>query len=426
MNLKEKINYLLSTKTVSHSAITFSSTLINGLLGIIFFIILARNLGPAGFGLVSVAITTFILIADITDLGVNTGIINFVSKYSKSNLQKSYRFMKLALKIKVLTWVVVGFGGGILAPLIAENILLKKELTFSIQLSLVGVGGALLFSFATNSLLAFQRYWHWGAVTILSNSFRLLLIFILLGSVWFNENSALISYLSAPFLGFIIGLVFLPADFFKVVSENQVAGEFFNYNKWIILVAILGAIILRLDTFLTARFLTITQVGIYSVASQLSMVVPQITFALASVVAPKLASFSKDEIAKKYLIRLQFLCLGLAAIGLLGIPLSFLVIPFYGSFFEQAVAPFAILLLSQLLFLVSIPSHQAIFYYFSQPKVFVFFTLGQLLILTLTGFFLIPLYGVIGAALSVFFGTLFNFIAPSIWVIRKFRHGKAQ
>lgn len=413
-------------KTVAHFGLTFSSTFINGLLGIVFFIVLARNLGPEVYGLVWVAITTFILVADLADLGVNTGIINFVSKHLQSDISQSYRFMKLALKIKVLIWILTASLGVFLAPLIARSILLKSELTFSLQLAFIGVGGALLFSFVTNSLLAFQKYLPWGLMTIFTNAFRLLLILVLLVMIKLDESSALISYIISPLIGFFVGLMFLPANFFKVKKEDQVAKEFFSYNRWIAMVTILGAVILRMDTYLVARFLSIAEVGIYSVASQLSMVVPQIIFALATVVAPKLASLASDEMAKKYLIKLQKFCLGIAILGLLGLPLANLAIPnFYGFEYQGAIAPFTILLFAQLLFLISIPAHQAIFYYFSQPQIFVYSTLAQLLILTLVGFWLIPIYGLMGAAWAVLSGTLFNFIVPLIWVINRFRYGKA-
>lgn len=422
MNLGEKINYLLSTKTFGHSAITFSSTFINGLLGIIFFIILARNLGVEVYGQVAVAIATFILVSDLGDLGVNTGIINFVSKYLKPQPYKSYQFMKLALKIKVLIWILIASLGVFLAPLIAQNILLKSELTFSLQLAFIGVGGGLLFSLVTNSLLAFQKYLSWGLMTIFTNAFRLLLILMLLSMIKLDGSSALISYIISPLIGFFVGLMFLPADFFKVKEEDQVAKEFFEFNRWIAMVTILGAVILRMDTYLVTRFLPIAEVGIYSVASQLSMVVPQIIFAIATVVAPKLASLRSGKLAKKYLISLQQFCLGIAALALLGIPLAIFVIPnFYGFEYQGAIAPFTVLLFAQLLFLISVPAHQAVFYYFSQPQILVLSTLIQLLILALVGFYLIPIYGMMGAAWAVLGGTLINLIVPSIWVINRFR-----
>lgn len=427
MDLKEKIDYLLSIKTLRHSAITFGATFINGLLGIIFFIILARNLSPGEFGLISVSIATFILIADIADLGVNTGIINFVSKYLHQDLTQAYRFMKLALKIKILVWIIAVFLGWLAAPLIAKYLLLKEELAFSLQLTLAGLGSALFFSFATNCLLAFQKYLSWGTVTIVANTLRLALILILLMVVRLNTTTALISYLVAPMVGFFIGLMFLPLKFLQVTKEDRVIKEFFKFNKWIIIVTVLGAVGLRMDTFLVTRFLSISEVGIYSVASQLSMVIPQITFALATVVAPKLASFKDDQTAINYLFKLQKLCLALSGVGLLGIPLAYLFIPyFYGLIFQQAVLPFIILLIGQLIFLISLPAHQAIFYYFSSPKVFVYSTIIQLSTLGVVGFFLIPAFGMMGAAWAVLGGTLTNFIIPSVWVVNRLRIWKSK
>src|SRR3990167_11366718 len=103
----EFLQKLFRKKTIAHSAITFSGTFINGALGIIFFILLARFLGPEDFGLISIAILSLTLIADIADVGINTGIINFVSKYISEDKNRAYKYLKLGFQYKLLSWFVI-------------------------------------------------------------------------------------------------------------------------------------------------------------------------------------------------------------------------------------------------------------------------------------------------------------------------------
>lgn len=406
--------------TVNQTLITFSGTVINGFLGLLFYVFVARFLGPANFGILTVAITTLTLVADIADLGVDTGLIRFVGKYFSKDKEKAVKFMKLGLKVKVLVYLSVLLLGWLLAPFLSHTIFIKAELEQPLKLALIGVGGALLLSFATHSLQALQRFWVWSFLNIFLNGLRLLII-ITLGLSLTVENT-LITYIVIPFLGFLIGLLFLP-NFLVAKNELAVAKEFFNYNKWVAAITLVAALGARLDTFLLARLTPSSAVGIYSAASQLSSIVPQIVLAVATVAAPKLAAFKSDIQAIQFLKKLQLLVIILATIGLLAIPLSFFIIPLiFTAAYTQSISIFSILLLSQLIFLIALPSHQAIFYYFGRPNIFVTVSLINIMIVGLLGWFLILNLGVQGAAWAVLIGQISNLLIPAIWVLNKFKN----
>ena len=92
---------VFATVTFRQSSITFTGTFVNGVLGAVFYILAARFLGPANFGLLSVAIAVLTLVSDIGDLGTDTGLVNFVSKYAHKKSTKAKKFLKLGLKIKL-------------------------------------------------------------------------------------------------------------------------------------------------------------------------------------------------------------------------------------------------------------------------------------------------------------------------------------
>ncbi len=407
------------TRTFRQSLLTIFATIANALLGLLFYILVARILGPANFGILSVAIVTLTLIADIGDLGTDTGLIRFVGKFFSNEKQKALQFMKLGLEIKLLVWIFILSFGWFTAPFIASTIFTKPELQFPLQIALIGVGGALLFSFVTHSLQALQKFWLWGFLNISLNGLRLLVIIILGSNL--NIQNILLTYISVLFLGFFLGLTFLPG-FLLVKNERSVASDFFHYNKWIAITALLAAFSSRLDTYLSAKLVSSSSLGIYAAANQLSSIVPQLVMALSIVVAPKLAGFKSNNEAWHFLRRLQLLTFGLAAIGLLAIPLSSFIIPFiYGSAYNQSQMIFLVLYLSQLIFLISVPANQAIFYYFAKPQLFALVSLGQLLIMIVVGWFLISNFGIQGTAFTVLVTSIFGFIIPAIWTIYQFK-----
>lgn len=421
MNILEKIRVITKTNTIRHFSITSIGTMINGLLGLLFFIFLARSLGPDIYGIFSITIASIALLSDVADLGIDTGIIHFISKYRQQNQKNALKFIKLGLEIKFIVWLVILVLGWFIVPFIAQAFFLKPELTQPLQFALVGVGGALMFSLTVHVIQAYEKFWAWSFINISLNGLRLLAVIFLFFIGILNLSSSLVIYISLPFLGFFATLFILP-NYLKAKNEKSVAPELFHYSKWVALVGIFAATSSRLDTFISARFLPISQVGIYSAVNQLSVVVPQIVFALATVVAPKMASLDTHEKAVAYFKKLQLLVLVIFIAGLLVSPLSFIIIPLiYGNNYTAGIIPFMILFTGQLIFLLALPAHQAVYFYFSKPALFSFIAGMQLLITGILGWFLIFNYGIYGAAFTVLISNLFGFIVPLIWVIIQFR-----
>lgn len=418
----ERIKEITSTSTFRQTFITSSGTIINGLLGMVFYILVAGFLGPADFGIFSIAVAAIAVIASIANIGVDTGIVRFVGRYVLSEKNKTLRFLKLGLEIKVLSSLAVLGVGWLIMPFVTLKLLGKPELLSPLRLSLLGVATSLLFSFATSSLQALQRFWVWSGLNIAANLLRLVAVVIFFNLGLLLVESSLWLYILFPFFGFVAGLFFLP-KFTKVDKERSVLTEFFNYNKWIAVFTLIVAVSSRLDTFLSARLLSLEEVGIYSVAVTLSGIVPAIVFAIATVVAPKLASMLNDKDAFGYLKKLQLFVTALALTGILvGIPLSYVFIPlFYGSRYLSSIAPLSILIVAQAIFLISVPSHTSIFYYFSKPKLFVYVSIVHLAILLFGGWYLISAFGYLGAAWIYLIGNVWNFAVPFIWVVRRFK-----
>ena len=416
---------ILSTATFRQSQITIFGTIVNGGLGVLFYIFLARFLGPADFGLLIVTITALTLIADVADFGINNSLIRFVPKYIKDKQTRAYQFLKLALELKIIIFLIVVPLGWILANFLAVTFFKKEVLTSPLQLAFIGAGGALLFSFSTSTLTALQSFWTWSGIQIGVNLFRLLAII----TIWYlgisNLTSSISVYVIMPFIGFVAAFFFLPRDFLRVKKEFSVAKEFFSYSKWMAGFILLAAFSARLDTFIAARLLSPAEIGFYGAANQLVTVIPQIVSAIGTVMAPKMAGMTNKTELITYLKKAQLLVSGLAVLGILILPIVIFLIPLiYGLAYAQSVPLlFTILFFAMLVFLISIPIHTSVFYYFGYPQLFIWISLGHLAIIAVVGWYLISLYGAAGAAVTVLIGTIFNFFVPLVWVLRRLKYG---
>lgn len=414
---------ILSTATFKQSQITLIGTLINGALGALFYIVLARLLGPADFGLLTIAFTTLVLIADMSDIGTNTGLVRFVSSNLARSSERAYKFLKLSLEIKLIAWLISFLVIFLLAPFLAVQVFHKSELILHFKLVAFGVGGALLFTFATSALQSFQKYFTWSIVNILTNALRLLLILILGIYLTLNLENSLFVYIILPFFGFFITLFILPTrKILKSKDEFSLSKELFKYNVPVAIFTVISAFSARLDTYLSAALLSSKEVGIYGAASQLVVVIPQLVSALGLVASPKFASFQNNQQMMAYFKKFQLLVSGICLVGILTIPIvAFLLPQIYGLQYQNAVIPFVLLFLAQLIFLFSIPVHHSIIFYFGRPDIFIWVSIGHLLIIGGLGYLLISSFGIIGAAITVLLGTAFNFLYPFIWLLIKLK-----
>jgi stage V sporulation protein B len=98
------------------------STNIVAKVGSLFFtMILARILMPELFGLYSLALSTIIFFTTFTDLGIDSGIVLFISKNFYKNKDSTRKYFTYFLKIKVILLILTAFILGILAKPISEN-----------------------------------------------------------------------------------------------------------------------------------------------------------------------------------------------------------------------------------------------------------------------------------------------------------------
>ena len=416
----EKIREIFLTSTFKQSSLTMFGTVTNGFLGAVFYILVARYLGPAQFGLFSIATLVLNMVADIGDLGTNTGLVRFVSANRIDNPEKANRFLKLGFEVKLIAAFVIGIVGVSLSSWITVFLFKKPELAPLLRIAFIGVSGSLLFSFILTTLQAYERFWSWSLIQVISNAGRIVLIFLFFRFINVSAFTSMGAYILIPMLGFVGGLFVTSTKFFNVKGEITEIKDFFHYNKWVALFTLIAAVSGRLDSFLTARYLTVFEIGIYSAATRVTQIVPQLVGAISTVVAPKMANVGSKKELVEYIKKTQIFVIAIAILGILSIPVVSYFIPIlFGSAYTASVPIFIVLLFAMLVLLISIPIHTAVFYYFSYPKLFVYISTGHLLIVALAGYFFIPTYGVMAIAYSVLAAGIFGFVVPSIWVYRK-------
>jgi stage V sporulation protein B len=108
---------------IKNGTYQFLTNFVSKLGSLLFTVIIARLLMPELFGLYSLAFSTILLFATISDFGISNSLVKFVSKeLSKKNFKKAKSFLSYFWKIKWILIAILAFALAASAKLISDVI----------------------------------------------------------------------------------------------------------------------------------------------------------------------------------------------------------------------------------------------------------------------------------------------------------------
>ena len=263
---------------------------------------IARHLGPEAFGLLNYLLAIIALMAPFCTLGFNAIITREIVK----DIEQQSTIMSTALVFRLL--------GGVASALLLFFIY-SLGVFSKLESSLWWL---VLLSF-TNIFTALHVIDFWFQAKVLSRyivKVRFLSLFIssAVKVVLVINDAGLNAFVwAAAFESFLISISFLiiyiyKANFFRFKDVNWQYGiGLFKQSKWLVISGIASIIYLKIDQLMLAEMVSVTEVGIYSVASRMSEVWYFFPTAIVASFFPSLLKL-KEESEHKYQRRLQQLC----------------------------------------------------------------------------------------------------------------------
>lgn len=396
----KKICAQLKSQTALDASLMTFATGISSVLAAVFFILVARSMGPEKLGIFSLATAACFMLTDMLDIALNTSLVRFVAAHLKTDPELSQKYLKFIFKLKLKIGLVIFLLLLIFARPFTSLLAFSGSPSISI---LIGMGAAflLIYNFSTSHLQARKNFFRAGIGIILLPALRLL-AFILL--YFFQKTEVLavlfIYFITVP-LAALFTLSLAPGKFLKVKDENLVAKKFLSYTAPLTLGYALAAVSGRIDNFILANFTGSVAVGFYSAAFRLFTPVQFFAGSLSMVFAPRFASFNKYLDTNKYFLKTLIVVSLLSLLLLLFIPFSPLIIKlFYGDQFSRSVPVLKTLFFGFAALLLQAPFTSALLYYYSQTGLFALVNLIQLLCLVGLNLILIPLYHEWGSSLA--------------------------
>lgn len=319
-----------------NTAITFTTGVLNLVLGIATSVILARVLGPEGRGIYALAILLPSLIVTFGNLGIGPATAYYVARkeFRREEIFGNNILLSIAISIvgTLVGLILVIFFHDTVFPGVAPRYLLMALLLVPLQ----------IFSTYTQYiLLGAQQIKEFNYVQIAYTALFLGLVVLLLLIFRRGVNGAIFSNILASLATCV--LIFLIA---KQISEGIVLRPNRTYIKGAVTYGIqahisniLGFLNYRVDLFLVNLFQGPTAVGLYTVAVGLAERLWMVSQSASTVLFPRVAAESEEERRKEFtpLVARTVLCT--TAIG--GLVLVFLsrwiVLLLYSEAFLPAV-----------------------------------------------------------------------------------------
>jgi len=396
-----------------------ASNLINQVLrlvlGLATSILVARALGPDGQGYVAYIILIFTLMGSYGHFGLNNSVMYF---HKRKGADPKHLFHVntscLGLIFVALSALTLsGWGMGIWLrdyplPLILGGLLFVLANFFYFN--------NYAWFIASERIRESNR---WNITVFLLKSL-FIVAFWVLGILW-TDSFFWITVLAMALNAILLQLKLKRG--FRFEWDSRLLKEEFRYGGIIYLAAAFDHLHLRVDQLFIKGMLDIGQLGVYSMAVNLSELMFLIPLSINTALTGKLYNTESGDAGRMVMIRTVkltlYVCMALAVIG---IPLSLAIPYIYGEGFRGAVVPTMVLLLG-VIFASLARVASPYFFTSGRPKVHLRITFLSLALNCILNWIMIPRWGIKGAAIASAISYFFyGFYYISILVIKeKFR-----
>jgi O-antigen/teichoic acid export membrane protein len=279
MENEERFNHVLKF-FVKSSFILFIGTLLSKVVTYLYRVILAKNFGQEDYGLFSLAVIVINLCIAVLSLGLQSGLVRYIPLYlGKKENEKIKSIVRFCLNLTLITSFI---GAGLLfffSDTIAVTFFHNSELTMFLKLFAVFIPIILFSGLFHCILLAYEKVgWYSFIGNILTplSQLLILLLFIFLGlgteTIPLSYNMAFLFVLLTSFLVCKFGI----KDLFgkpnlKKEEIKEVNKKLISYSWPIIFSGLVSYLFATVDSFLIGYFKPISYVGIYNAAVPISV-----------------------------------------------------------------------------------------------------------------------------------------------------------
>ncbi len=386
-----------------------------GALNWLALALLSDKLAPADRGLFVALQTAMILLATLSDFGLNTTIIKYYRELANQGREEAAEALlrwSLWLRIALVGTLVAGCIAA--AGPICRDWLGRPEAVGLFRVVCVGALGSSIWLFAQAAMQARERFGWYAGLTTANHALRLGLFAALVATGRLTVAAAVVIMAVIPFVGSLGALITWPRRFWSARMERpelrRRAVEIFHFSKWIFLSTITCAVIMQLDVMLLTALSTEAEVGQFGNARDLSLGFILLASAVSTVLLPRLSATRRRDDMLRIFGYMKWASLWLALLVGGAIGAGHLLIPYlHDGAYVPSIVVFDLLVVS---FAITIIVNPLSFFClaFGRARWLLWMNLAQLGINAGVDFVLIPKLGALAGGISTLLVFLFALV----------------
>ncbi len=413
-------------KILRSIGLVFGMTFIAALFSYATRVIVARKLGPEQFGLFSAVLTFILFFLFFRDLGLQTALVNFIAKFRVEN---KYNEIKTAIVsvfcMQLLSSSIIGILIIIFSGYLSVHYFKVPESRIILLILVIYTMTSFLFITTKGIFNGFQKNFLYSLMEPAKNLFILLLTVIL-----FRYNlgilAAAIPYALVCVILFFVFQPFIQGKLYffkhKVVHFKDTSRDLLLFGLPLMAADVGGKVIAYTDTIMLTHFSSLSEVGIYNVVLPTSLFFIHVSRAISAIVFPISSelSFKKDfkNLAKGIsLLHKYTLALIIPLIFILFAFANHYLLIFFGEGYIVGTLAFRILLVGSMFFIIA-SVNNIIISSMGETKTVTKIILISALLNVVLNLFLIPSFGINGAAISTSLAYLLALILSTHTLMR--------
>lgn len=400
---------ITSLKAIAKGAgIFFFGMMLSKVIAYLYRFYIARYFGPSDYGLFSIGLAVTGFVGVIALVGLNSGVNRYIAFYkARGDEERVKGVLTSSLKIVFPFSILLTIFLFILSPYLAVKIFHNPELInvfriLSVSIPFSSVTTIFLFAFPAFQKVEYQVY-----LSIFLNIAKVVTV-IIFGLLGFKAGGIAWSWAIATILAFLISTYFLEKKVYPIfrnpVKAVPLKKKLLSFSLPLVLGSVASVVLGWTDTVALGYFKTSSDVGIYNVVIPTVQLLILIPAAFGTLFGPVFTGlYSKDksiEMKKVYKTVTKW-------IFYINFPLFLLMVSFpkqilnifFGYQYMAGYSALIILSFAHLVLSISLPG-VSVLATLKKTKYITFNTIVVSLFNVLLNIYLIPIYGILGAAIA--------------------------
>lgn len=375
-------------------ASNFVTQIITSALAFVVSIIVSRVLGPEGKGVAAYFLLFFTTIGQYGHFGITYATPYFSKKTEYDSEEVFHSNFSYTITMCSIISLIILLGRHF-------GLIFKEYDYFMIFLGIFTLTFTMIMEFLSTFYIANERIIEVNRINLTSNLIKLFIIFIL----WITSTLTVYTYLLVLAFPLIFNTVSMRRNLkvnFKYVLNSDLLKREFKFGMTIYLATLFIFMNYKIDQFFIKFMLGEAQLGVYTVAVSLAELLFLIPGSVAGAILGRLYNMSNDsQEERKRLtsgtIKVTFYVTFILMIA--GIICTALIPYIYGESYSGAVLPTIVLFIG-ILFASIGKISSSYFQSSGEPKVHLYITFLVFMVNISMNWILIPIVGIVGAAIA--------------------------